>query len=403
MQQPIARSVRRLITAAAATILLTQAVWAADYQIAHGEIFQLHREDFTTNAQVDGIYVRAVPTTVQGSFYYGVRSLSAGDVLPAAALDAITLQASGTQETELTLQYCPIQNGKLAEPMQLTIAVCDKKATAPIAHDAKLETYKNIPNNGKLHVEGGTDSNMTYQLVRAPKRGTVAISDDGTYLYTPKENKVGTDHFTYTVTDAAGTVSNEATVTVKIQKPDAAAYADLDGDYDQFEAMWLQASGLFTGEMLSGQYCFEPDTTFTRGDFLVMLMQVAGLKPDAAQTTSGFSDESQAPLWMQPYLSAALRCGISGGIQSEDGLLFAPNQPVTCAQAVVMTQNALQLPLPESTAVFAEDTHIPVWAQSAVQALHAADLTLDCSDYDRALTRREAAQLLYQAHQLLTA
>lgn len=103
---------------------------------------------------------------------------------------------------------------------------------------------------------------------------------------------------------------------------------------------------------------------------------------------------------MRPYLSAALRCGVVSGIPASDGLLFAPNQPVTCAQAAVMLQNILQLPQPETATVFAPETILPTWAASAVSTLAAADLQLDCADYDRSLTRREAACLLYQAHLL---
>ena len=39
--------------------------------------------------------------------------------------------------------------------------------------------------------------------------------------------------------------------------------------------MWLRASGLFSGRELGGQACFEPNATLSRGEFLVMAMQVA--------------------------------------------------------------------------------------------------------------------------------
>lgn len=401
MQQKLTQRMTRLLAAAGAALLLTQAAWAAAYEVPWDETCQLHSEDFTAGQTVDGILIRSVPTAADGSFCYGSRALRAGDVLPASALDAITLRPAAQRDGELALTYCPIVEGTLGSQTQLTVAVSDGKTEPPVAKDGKLETYRNIANNGTLQVEGGAEGAMTYQLVRAPKRGEVSISEDGTFLYTPKENKVGTDRFTYTATDAAGNVSNEATVTVRILKAaDAAAYADLDSDYDQFEAMWLRASGLFSGRELGGQACFEPNATLSRGEFLVMAMQVAGLAPDAVETVSGFSDEGDAPAWIRPYLSAALRCGVVSGIPASDGLLFAPNQPVTCAQAAVMLQNILQLPQPETATVFAPETILPTWAASAVSTLAAADLQLDCTDYDRSLTRREAACLLYQAHLL---
>ena len=65
------------------------------------------------------------------------------------------------------------------------------------------------------------------------------------------------------------------------------------------------------------------------------------------------------------------------------------------------TKNVLNLPLPETTEVFAADPVVPAWAERSVIALSHARICLDCTDYDRPLTRREAANLLYAADQLL--
>ena len=56
--------------------------------------------------------------------------------------------------------------------------------------------------------------------------------------------------------------------------------------------------------------------------------------------------------------------------------------------------------IPKKTALLPRTCILPTWAASAVSTLAAADLQLDCADYDRSLTRREAACLLYQAHLL---
>ena len=64
---------------------------------------------------------------------------------------------------------------------------------------------------------------------------------DGSFIYTPKKNKVGVDSFTYTATDASGKVSREATVTIQILKPtDARQYTDTVGLDCRFEAEWLK-------------------------------------------------------------------------------------------------------------------------------------------------------------------
>ena len=350
---------------------------------------------------VSGICITAVPAVSEGSFYYGSRVLRAGDVLPAAALSQITLRDCAQADMELELHYQPICDNALAEPAVLTVQVEDGKCPPPTATDSEFETYKNVANNGTLDITGGAEGPMTYTLTRQPKRGTVTLNEDGTFLYTPNKNKVGSDKFSYTVTDSAGNTSQEATVRIEIRKPvDAAVYADLTGDPDQFEAMWLASTGLYTGKELAGQSCFDPEQSLTRGEFLVMVMQLAEISPEADTAGSGFADEAQTPDWLRPYLSQAVRCGIVKGMPSEAGLVFRPNDPITCTQAAVMVQNVLQAPLPETAAVFAGPA-MPVWAQDSVLALDHAGLALDCSDHTRSLTRREAANLLYQMEQQL--
>ncbi len=53
-------------------------------------------------------------------------------------------------------------------------------------------------------------------LVAGPFNGGVVNNGDGTFTYTPNLNYVGTDSFTYTITDAAGATSNTATVTIVV-------------------------------------------------------------------------------------------------------------------------------------------------------------------------------------------
>lgn len=84
--------------------------------------------------------------------------------------------------------------------------------TAPVCEDGTLETYKNIANTGTLSATDQEDQELTYQLVKEPKRGTVELHTDGSFTYTPDKNKVGKDSFVFTATDPAGNVSNEACV-----------------------------------------------------------------------------------------------------------------------------------------------------------------------------------------------
>ena len=210
-------------------------------------------------------------------------------------------------------------------------------------------------------------------------------------------NKVGKDVFTYTATDSAGNVSNVANVTVKIVKPtDKAMYQDLAGDTLAYTAMWLKDRGVYTGKRIAGNLCFEPEGTLTRGEFLVMAMKLLGAEPESTRLTSGFADESKTPAWMRPYIVSAFKSGMVSGVTSPDGMVFRPSSNLTRAEAAVMLQNILDLPQSQEAAVFSEDCAVPVWAQASVSALESAGISIPVTTSAENLTRREAAELLYE-------
>jgi len=239
----------------------------------------------------------------------------------------------------------------------------------------------------------------------APKRGTVEIQDDGAYVYTPSHNKVGKDSFTFTVTDIAGNTSTPAKISIEILKPsDKAVYQDMTQDPDAFEAMWLKEQGLFSGSSICGNLCFSPDRTVERGEFLIMVMKLVDAEADSSILSSGFADEERTPGWMQPYIVSAWSNGMISGISTDEGLEFQASADLTAAEAAVMLQNILQVPLAETKAVFSnqDESAVPAWASEATAALMQAGIQIEVSDQADLLTRREAANILYGVHQLLT-
>ena len=206
------------------------------------------------------------------------------------------------------------------------------------------------------------------------------LREDGSFLYTPKKNKVGTDSFTYTATDTAGNISREATVTITILKPaDDRQYADTASADCRFEAEWLRSTGLFTGETVNGQFCFSPDETVSRGQFLAMLMQVLDLPVDRNATVTGFVDE--APQWLKPYLAAALRSGIISGYPAEGGVEFRANQAVSADEATMMVSRALDFAVPTAAM---EEAALPLGMDPMTRANAAKTL------YQISLLRRES-------------
>ena len=318
-----------------------------------------------------GICVTDVPDG--GAVLLGDRVIRSGDVLTAAQVRLLTYTHPETgEDIEAVMEYLPIDSDGVGAEAQMVFSLRGRKNAAPTAEDSRMETYKNLPNEGLLSVTDPEGDAMTFTLVRPPKRGELILREDGSFLYSPKKNKVGTDSFTFTAADPAGNVSREATVTVKILKPaDDRQYADTTGSDCRFEAEWLRSTGIFSGETVNGQLCFSPDRPVSRGQFLAMLMQVLQMPVDRSVQETGFVDES--PQWLKPYLAAALRSGIIAGYPGEDGAEFRAEQTITAAEADRMTRGALRFAVPAAAMDDAEPESLdatPMTRADAAKALY---------------------------------
>ena len=388
---------RKLAALTLVFVVSVSSAQALELRVNSPDGLALSAEVFSEDEAFEGVYVSSVPSQLDAEVSLGARALRAGDVLDRSMLSQLLVLPAENRDASCELVYCPIEGGEVQPSRALELSILTGKNEAPVCRDVKLETYKNIANTGVLSASDPEGDTLTYQLVKEPKRGTVDIAPDGSFTYTPAQNKVGKDVFTYTATDSAGNVSNVANVTVKIVKPtDKAMYQDLAGDTLSYTAMWLKDRGVYTGKRIAGNLCFEPEGTLTRGEFLVMAMKLLGAEPESAHLTSGFADESQTPAWMRPYIVSAFKSGMVSGVTSPDGMVFRPSSNLTRAEAAVMLQNILDLPQSQEAAVFSEDSAVPVWAQASVSALESAGISIPVTTSAENLTRREAAELLYE-------
>ena len=263
--------------------------------------------DFSDDESLTGVCITHLPDGDAGTVMLGNRVVRSGDILTVQQLSQLTFVPLKTEvDQDVTITYLPIYANRVEQASTVIVSIFGKKDQAPVAENSTLETYKNLPNTGKLSAYDPEGQQLTYTVTRHPKRGEVTVQADGSFTYTPKKNKVGTDSFTYTVTDPAGNVSREATVTIEVLKPGTATtYADTLGSDCRFAAEWLKNTGLFTGESINGQACFQPEKIVTRGEFTAMLVESLGISVDENASYTGFMDD--CPTWLKPYLAAALR------------------------------------------------------------------------------------------------
>lgn len=383
------------LLAALCLVMLTGGVQAA--QVDCDSAYCFTAQDFSAEEEpLAGICITELPDSHTGAVMLGTRVLQPGDILTAEQVEQMSfIPVKTPEDTQAQVCYLPIYENRVAPPATMSIAVFGKEDKAPVAQDSALETYKNLPNEGKLSVSDPEGEALTYTLVRGPKRGTVELAADGTFVYTPKHNKVGVDSFTFKAADPAGNVSREATVTVQILKPtNARQYTDTVGQECRFEAEWLRSTGLFEGEKLNGQMCFFPEKAVTKGQFLAMVVELLQIPVEQVS----FQDmPADTPLWLQPYLAAAMRSGLTEGLPVSETGSFDADAPVTGAEAAVMLQNGLDLTVSQQALEQETQTEVPVWAASSITVMEQNGVVLNAQQN---LTRADAANVLYRVSEL---
>lgn len=383
---------RFLCLVLAACCLLGLGVVAAPAEVDCDAVYCFTGEDFSQQEEaVAGICITGLPDPAAGTVLLGNRVLRAGDILTAQQLTKLTFLPLRTQEdAQAVISYLPIYENRVEKEATMTIGIRGKEDKAPVAEDFSVETYKNLPNEGRLKVSDPEGESLTFTVVRGPKRGSVEIKEDGTFTYAPKKNKVGVDSFTYTATDPAGNVSRTATVTVQILKPtDARQYTDTVGHSCRFEAEWMRNTGLFVGEQVGGNACFYPDKTISREEFLAMVVKVLDIP---MEDTEAVELPENTPQWLKPYLAAAQRSGLTANWQTSGAM----RDPITGAEAAVILQNALDLTV-DSKLLEAEQTasqeEVPTWAAASLKILAENGVALEAN---APMTRAEVAETLYQ-------
>lgn len=379
---------------------------AAAVTVDSDAVYCFTPEDFGNDeeAVLTGICITELPDPQSGTVMLGRRVLQPGDILTAEQVAQMTFTPIRSQEdAQAVISYLPIYEDRVEKSATMTISIRGKENEVPVAEDMALETYKNLPLTGAVKASDPEGEALTYSVTRQGKRGEVVINTDGTFTYTPKKNKVGTDSFTFTATDPAGNVSREATVTIQILKTsDQTQYQDTAGTDCRFEAEWLKNTGIFAAETINGQCCFQPEKTVSRGEFLSMMVQVLEL---STEDTQGYAVSAEAPDWMQPYLAAALRSGLISGWPAEESGSFDMNETITGAEAAVAVCSALGLdqssqltgavvtPTDMTVSAPEDPNTVPVWAADAMTAM--ADNGFHLTD-NAPLTRADAALVLYR-------
>lgn len=265
------------------------------------------------------------------------------------------------------------------------------EGSAPVAENLELKTYKNVSVGGKLSAFDPDGGALSFEISTQPVKGEIELSEDGSFVYTPAENKKGRDYFGYRATDEQGNSSQEATVIIKIEKQKKAVfYPELHGTADEYAATALSEAGIFTGEQLCGVYSFEADREVRRGEFLSMCMTLSGEPIVSSVMSTKYNDDSSIPGWMKPYVATASIMGVE---PMSAGSSFAPDEVITRQEAAVMLNSVLGL---SPVSYISLDESMDGELAQACANLQACGIFDGAATADT-LTRREAAHMLVNA------
>lgn len=271
-------------------------------------------------------------------------------------------------------------------------------AGAPIAQSIDVRVYRGIPYTGTLAAIDREGGEVSFAIAEQPSKGTVTL-DGETFVYTSAKNKTGVDRFTYTATDAAGSTSAPAEVRITIVRAKCGVtYDDMAESAAYTAAVDLAEHGVFVGTQVGSRRFFEPDRAVSRGEFVTMALACAGI-PAGDLTMTGFCDDAEIPTWAKGSAVSALQCGLIRGVGTEGGMAFCADEGVTLSEAATVLNRLLRVTdvdLSDYDAGSADS-----WSAQAVANLESVRViesgSFSAGDWQRPLTRGEAAQLLSAA------
>ncbi len=371
-----------LPAAAAAPVSPALEMLAADAGMAKaglqfGEI-NFSADDFAralNRSRIGSVTVLSLPPEAEGKLKLGTTDVYAGQVIARGSLGLLRFVPAADSVTESAFTFS-VDGGAYAITCSLymlpalnfspTVALADERAL-------RVSTHRSISCFGTLSAYDPEGDPLTFEIVSAPKKGTVTLTDKsaGEYCYTPYEGKMGKDSFRYVVRDKYGNYSAAATVSVEISRQKTAVvFSDMSGHWAHNAALTMVETGIMQGRRVGDSICFEPTGKVSRGEFLVMAMNAVGIKEVPAALDTGFADDADIPAAMKGYVAAAVELGYVRGKLVDGESVFCPDDSITRAEAAVMLGNILKPDMPTVRAVFADADAVPGWAYDALSALN---------------------------------
>ncbi|WP_257887012.1 tandem-95 repeat protein, partial [Vibrio parahaemolyticus] len=263
-------------------------------------------EDFTPYS----IDLNTAFSDVDGELTFSVSGNSNIQVAIVNGIATITPTADWNGSETLTFTATDPSGESVSQPVNFTVTpVADIEADKTTVVEDTPTIIKVLGND----TFEGKDKVVSLDAENGPKNGTVIVNSDGTVTYTPNDNYVGEDTFTYVVT--SGGVSESTTVEVNVTPVNDAPVAkgdiattqedtavtidvlpndtDVDGDTLSIQSASVP-SDQGTVEIVDGKLVFTPAENFN-GDAEIIYTVTDGQLTDEAKVTVTVNPVNDAP------------------------------------------------------------------------------------------------------------
>ena len=351
----------------------------------------------------DKIEITEIPLSTEGTLLLAGRRVKVGTVIKRKNIGALVFVPASK-----TLEKCKFSftTEDFAEGavVDFIIKYTDKVNYAPEVDEsasASISTQREISVFGQMSATDKEGDDIEFIVVSYPKAGILKFvdTDSGEYVYSPPDDYIGTDSFSYVARDSWGNFSKLCKVEIEVgERMSEVIYSDMTENPNYNAAATLTAMGIMNGKVVGDGTYFMPTESLTRAEFLAMAMKAVGISGDKSTSLSYFDDNDDIPEPLLPYVKSAAKMGIVNGEFKDGKLLVRPNDTITKYEAGMMLAKLVDTEKVTETVVFADAESIPVWARDEIGALCAMGIIScegDIINGNAELTKETAAEYLY--------
>lgn len=315
--------------------------------------------------EFDSITLDSLPPLSAGVLKVGGVDAIEGQKLSATGVALLSFAPVASFKESCSFDFT-VTKGKKDRSYKCLIRYSDTPRFAPIAVNNTLTTYKDVSVSADLKAYDPDGDPIEYRIQRYPTGGTLTIKD-GVATYTPAEGFSGKDSFSYYAVDDWGKESAPAIATVTVTDSQSGIYfADMEGSQNHLAAIRMAETEVMTYRCLGESYYFNPTATVSRIDFAVMLVSACGISvPSKQYPTNVFTDTYDESHGKRLYLEAA----VTNGLVEAGNPCFRPTESITVAEAIAMTERALEGDSPSIGTAWKENSDATLTKADAAELL----------------------------------